>query len=350
MEGKFKNQRTVELKGSTVFLIHQNLLPFEEVMYEAPTHKETCIAIKSMITRGAGAIGVTAGYAMAQGFIEQEKENKPKSFIEDVKKEIEATRPTAQNLFYAVSRVYKAGIENGINAAIKEAKLLAEEDLETSRKIGLHGNSLIKSGFSIQTHCNAGKYAFVDYGTAISPIYTAFEEGKEIFVYVDETGPRNQGARLTAKELHDKGVPHAIIPDNAGAFYMSQGKIDLMIVGADRIAANGDTANKIGTFEKAIVAKTFGVPFYIAAPLSTIDIQCKTGKDIPIEHRDENEVLYKTGIDKDGVKREILIASPGSKALNPAFDVTPAEYITGIITEKGIIKPTKDEILKLFND
>jgi S-methyl-5-thioribose-1-phosphate isomerase len=180
---------------------------------------------------------------------------------------------------------------------------------------------------------------FVDYGSALAPLYIAKEQGKEFFVYADETRPRSQGARLTAWELQNEGIPHKIVPDNAGAYLMSKGMIDFVITGADRIAANGDTANKIGTFEKAIVAKEFGIPFYVAVPFSTIDFTLTDGSMIPIEERSEDEVLYYTGPDADGTMRNIRLASPGSHALNPAFDVTPAKYITAFITEKGIIKP-----------
>lgn len=316
------------MEGSSVLLIEQNLLPFNFKIFKSASYKKTCIAIKNMAVRGAGAIGVTAGFAMAQAFL-------AKADTAKAKKEIEATRPTAQNLFYAVNRVYQS------NDPIAEAQKIADEDAENCKKIGEFGSSLIKDGMNIETHCNAGWLAFADYGTALSPIYVAKREGKKVFVYVDETRPRSQGARLTAWELKNEKIPHAIIPDNAGAYLMSQGKVDLIIVGADRIAANGDTANKIGTFEKAIAAKEFGIPFYIAAPTSTFDLKCKSGKDIPIEERSQDEVLYQTGPTKKGKLETILVCSPGSPAINPAFDVTPAKYISGIITEKGIIRPGK---------
>jgi methylthioribose-1-phosphate isomerase len=343
-----KNYRTVWMEGSDVFLIEQNLLPFEFKIYKAKTYNDTCHAIKSMIVRGAGAIGATAGFAMAQAVMEAGKNNF-KNFISEAKKEIESTRPTAQNLFYAVNKVYNAALISK-EKAIQEAQHIADEDASYSSKIGEYGNALIKGGMNILTHCNAGWLAFVDYGTALSPIYTAHRSGKNIFVYADETRPRSQGAKLTAWELKNENVPHIIVPDNAGAFLMSQGKIDFVIVGADRIARNGDTANKIGTFEKAIIAKEFRIPFYIAAPTSTIDMNCESGKNIPIEHRNMNEVLYQTGIDKEGKLHEVLVCSPGSEALNPAFDVTPAKYITGIITEKGIIPATEKSIFHLMNN
>ena len=322
------------MDGSSVFMIEQNLLPFEFKIYEARTYKDTCHAIKTMIIRGAGAIGAAAGFAMAQAFLAKNPGGRS---------EIEATRPTAQNLFYAVKRVYDKAINSQYpkREAFEEARSIADEDAENCRLIGEHGEKLIKDGMNIETHCNAGWLAFVDWGSALSPVYAATRNGKKVFVYADETRPRGQGARLTAWELQNEGVPHKIIPDNAGAHLMSKGKIDMIIVGADRIAANGDTANKIGTLEKAICAKEYGIPFYIAAPTSTIDKNCPTGADIPIEERNENEVLYQTGPDKEGIMREILVCNPGSSALNPAFDVTPAKYIKGIITENGIIKPNE---------
>ena len=325
-----KDYRTVWMESSSVFLINQNLLPFEFKIYEAQSYLDTCQAIKTMLVRGAGAIGVAAGFAMAQAFLDV-----PLNKIEKAKREIEATRPTAQNLFYATNRVYKAGKDS----AVREAQKIADEDAENGKKIGQYGDKLIKDGYRIETHCNAGWLAFADWGSALAPIYIAHRSGKKVFVYVDETRPRGQGARLTAWELKNEGVPHVIIPDNAGAALMSQGKIDMVIVGADRIAANGDVANKIGTLEKAIAAKEFGIPFYVAAPTSTFDLKCRSGKDIPIEERSEDEVLYQSGINRDGKLEKILVCSPNSKALNPAFDVTSAKYISGIITEKGIIKP-----------
>lgn len=275
---------------------------------------------------------------------------KTQTFTE-IKQSICDSRPTAQNLFYAVERVFiaAAGSDEPHITAAREAQKIADEDAESCKRIGELGNSLIKDNATILTHCNAGWLAFVDWGSALSPIYAAKHSGKNITVYADETRPRGQGARLTAWELNNEEVPHFIIPDNAAAYYMSCGKIDLVIVGADRIAANGDTANKIGTLEKAICAKQYGIPFYIAAPTSTIDIKCDTGSSIPIEMRSQDEVLYQTGITGDGKTETILVCSQGSKALNPAFDVTPANLISGIITEKGIIKPSSEKLLELFN-
>jgi methylthioribose-1-phosphate isomerase len=346
MKVKGKEYHTIWMKGTTVFMIEQNLLPFEFIIFKAKDYKTTCHAIKTMIVRGAGAIGAAAAYAMAQAALLADKKNYKKEILK-AKKEIEATRPTARNLFYATEMVYAAALVSPARALIA-AEFIAEEDVYASRKIGEFGNKLIKNNFNILTHCNAGWLAFVDYGTALSPVYTAHRNGKKVFVYADETRPRSQGARLTAWELKNENVPHVIIPDNAGAFLMSQKKVDMIIVGADRISRNGDAANKIGTFEKAIVAKEFGIPFYVAAPTSTIDMNCVSGKNIIIEERSEKEVLYQTGLDKKGKLHEVLVCSPGSKAFNPAFDVTPARYITGIITEKGIIKPTEKAIRKLM--
>ena len=340
------NYRTVWMEKGSVFMIEQNLLPFTFNIFESKNYLQTCGAIKTMIVRGAGAIGVTAGYAMAQAFIEAGSKNYV-DFARAAKDEIEATRPTARNLFYATERVFKAGMRCFENA-MDEADKIAQEDVDACKRIGEYGNDLIADGFNIETHCNAGWLAFTNYGSALSPVYEAARSGKKVFVYVDETRPRSQGARLTAWELKNENIPHIIIPDNAGAHLMSQGKINMMIVGSDRIAANGDVANKIGTLEKAIVAKEYGIPFYVAAPVSTIDMECSDGTKIPIEERSPDEVLYQLGPDLDGVMHEIRVCSPGSGAFNPAFDVTPAKYITGIITEKGIIKPNRKEIASIM--
>lgn len=341
-----KDYRTVWMKGRSVYMIEQNLLPFRFKIFKAENHQKTASAISTMIIRGAGAIGAAAGYAMAQAFMEAPGKD-CMEYIETAKKTIESTRPTARNLFYAVERVYAAGLSS-VRNAVREAEAVADEDANASRMIGRYGNELIGDGYRIETHCNAGWLAFVDYGTALSPIYIAHRQRKNIFVYVDETRPRSQGGRLTAWELSNEQVPHVIIPDNAGAYLMSQGKVDMIITGADRIAANGDTANKIGTFEKAIVAREFGIPFYIAAPTSTIDMSCSDGKHIIIEERSPDELLYMEGPDAKGKLTKIRVCSPGSGALNPAFDVTPAKYITGIITEKGVINPDKKSIKKLM--
>jgi methylthioribose-1-phosphate isomerase len=339
MKVKEKNYRTVWMERSSVFMIEQNLLPFEFSIFESKDYKETIRAIKTMTIRGAGAIGAAAGYAMAQARLEVPPGNE-EPFLAIARREIEAARPTARNLFYAVERVFTAAKLSAADA-MAEAQAVADEDAIASQKIGEFGKELIRDGYGIATHCNAGWLAFVDYGTALSPVYMSHREGKKIFVYVDETRPRGQGARLTAWELHNAGIPHAIIPDNALAWYMSQGKVNIMITGADRIAANGDTANKIGTLEKAIIAKNYNIPFYIAAPTSTFDMGCPDGSHIVIEERSQDEVLYQQGPNKEGKIEKILVCSPGSRALNPAFDVTPAGLITAFITEKGLIRPNE---------
>jgi len=343
-EGKL--YQTVWMEGNSVFMIEQNLLPFEFKIHECKTHWDTCMAITTMVVRGAGAIGAAAGFAMAQAFVEL-KDTPNIDLFKEARMDIETTRPTASNLFHAVEEVYKAGLVSPENA-LETARKIAAGQAEDSKKIGEFGAELFGEKTTVLTHCNAGWLAFVDFGTALSPIYRAKRQGKEVFVYVDETRPRNQGGRLTAWELKNDGISHLIIPDNAGASLMAQGKVDLIIVGADRIAANGDVANKIGTLEKAIVAKEYGVRFYVAAPTSTFDLNCPSGDEIPIEIRNQDEVLYQTGIDANGNKVKILVSSPGSEAYNPSFDVTPAKYITGIITEKGIIKASSRSIERLM--
>lgn len=322
--------KTIWMEGSDVLMIDQNKLPFVFTIHSFSDYRSTCCAIIDMTVRGAGAIGAAAGYAMAQAFLAGEDHQKARDQILN-------TRPTARDLFYAVERVYASGLISAKNAVI-EAKSVALENEEAGKAIGLHGNKLIKSEAHILTHCNAGWLAFVDYGSALAPIYAAVNDGKSIHVYSDETRPRGQGARLTAWELANEHVSHTIIADNAGALLMSKGMIDLVIVGADRIAANGDVANKIGTLEKAIVARYYNIPFYVAAPSSTIDLNTKEGRDIIIEERSQEEVLWQTGMDKYNELHTINVANPGSPAWNPAFDVTPAELITGIITEKGLMK------------
>lgn len=321
-------------EGQTVFIIDQTRLPFHLKIIELHTYIETANAIRDMLLRGAGTIGVAAGYAMAQAFAEYSSEQE----LEKAKLYIESSRPTAQNLFYATKRVYEEArnAENPSKKAFETADNILHEDEKHSRIMGEFGAELIQDGFNILTHCNAGKLAIQGWGSALAPIYVAHEQGKNIFVFADETRPRLQGAQLTAWELQQAGIPHAIIVDNAAGFYMLQRKVDIVFVGADRIACNGDVANKIGTYEKAVLAKENNIPFYVVAPCSTIDFSCTCGADIPIEERSSDEVK-KTG--------NVLIANAESDALNPAFDVTPARYITGIITEKGIHKP--DDIYTL---
>jgi methylthioribose-1-phosphate isomerase len=343
-----EHYRTVWFKEGSVYLIDQTLLPFDFKIYEARNYLETCHAIKDMIVRGAPAIGAAAGYAMAQAFLEAPVECFS-DFVQNAKREIESTRPTAQHLFYAVNRVYCKAVDhsNPKLAAVSEAEQIADEDVEVCRKIGEMGSELIKDTSSIITHCNTGWLACVDYGTALSSVYVAHQRGKKVFVYVSETRPRSQGGKLTAWELKNENIPYCIFADSAGAYIMSEKKIDMVIVGADRIAKNGDVANKIGTLERAITAKELGIPFYVAAPTSTIDLNCESGKQIPIEQRSEQELLRQTGLNKDNQLETILVYPEDFKVTNPAFDVTPAKFITGIITEKGIVKP--DEVEKLVS-
>lgn len=326
-----KHYRTLWMEGQEVHMIDQNLLPFSFEIKSFRTSEESCKAIEQMTVRGAGAIGAAAGFAMAQAFAEGKDP-------ETARARIRSTRPTARDLFFAVDSVFEAG-KVSVEIAMHQAQMLASTNEEAALKIGIIGEKLIGDGVNILTHCNAGWLGFVDYGSALSPVYQAHRNGKKIHVYADETRPRSQGARLTAWELSNEGIAHTIVPDNAGAYLMSKGMIDLIIVGADRIAVNGDVANKIGTFEKAIVAKHFGVPFYVAAPLSTFDHSTATGEGIEIEQRSSREVHYQTGPDTSGKMHTIRVTNPGSDAINPAFDVTPAELISGIITENGIIKP-----------
>jgi len=336
-----KHYTSVWMEGTTVYMIDQNLLPFEFQIYKAENYEDVCHAITSMLTRGAGSIGAAAAFGMAQAFI-QASHNQYIS-VEQAYQKLNATRPTARDLFAATERVFNAGMKS-VQHAVEEAFLIHHEYIKAGEQIAALGNGLIKSGFKIETHCNAGWLGLVDWGSALAPIYKAAHFGKDIMVWVDETRPRGQGARLTAWELQQEKIPHKIVPDNAGAYLMSRNMVDIIFVGADRIARNGDTANKIGTLEKAIAAKTYGIPFYVCAPVSTFDMKCPTGKFIPIEERPQEEVLYQTGIDESGHLHKVKVCSPESEALNPAFDVTPAQYITGIITEKGIIRPCENEI------
>jgi len=337
---------TVWMEGTKVCMINQNKLPFKFEIHCCETYWDTCMAITDMVVRGAGAIGAAAGYAMAQAILMTKGKNRA-VLIREARQDIEHTRPTARTLFYAVEKVYMAGL-NSPEEALAMARSLALEDVESCKAIGRYGADLMEKKVNVLTHCNAGWLAFVDYGSALSPVYIARKQGKDVFVYVDETRPRSQGGKLTAWELENEGIPHVIIPDNSAAALMADKKIDMVIVGADRIALNGDVANKIGTLEKALAAKEFGIPFYVAAPTSTFDMTCKNGKDIPIEERSEEEVMTQTGMDANGNIVKITVNNPASKALNLAFDVTPAKYITGIITEKGIVKANALSIRKLF--
>jgi len=339
-----KHYLTVWMENGVVNMIDQNKLPFSFEVMQCTSWRETAEAIRNMNVRGAGAIGAAAGFAMAQAFIQATGSEKEK-YLYEAKKSIEATRPTARDLFYATQKVFEAG---STKKAIKTAQQLAAENQNEGKLIGEAGQKLIGDDMGILTHCNAGWLAFVDYGSALAPMYEAKRQGKNFHVFVNETRPRSQGARLTAWELGNERITHHIIADNAAAYFMQQQKIDIVIVGTDRVAANGDIANKIGTLEKAVLAKAFGIPFYVAAPLSTFDLNCKTGHDIPIEFRDHSEVLYMSGLNPGGQIEKIRVAAPGSTALNPAFDITPAKYITGFITSHGIFESSAEAIAGLF--
>jgi S-methyl-5-thioribose-1-phosphate isomerase len=341
--------RTVWIEGSTVRMINQPLLPHRFEIVDFPTWQGTAEAIRSMVVRGAGAIGATGALGMAQAALLAPDEG----FEEAVRYAAEglaATRPTAQNLFYGIKAVVKAieaspgGPAEKRAAAVAAAQGVADDDAACCEAIGRYGAELIRDGMRLNTHCNAGWLAFVDWGSALSPMYVAARSGKSIFVYVDETRPRGQGANLTAWELGQEGVPHAVIPDNATGWLMHQGKIDMVIVGSDRIAANGDVANKIGTYSSAVCAAANGIPFYVAAPTTTIDPDCPSGAHIPIEERSGDEVRCTWGEDDEGAFRRVRTTPKDAPVHNPAFDVTPARLIAGIITEKGIIPATPEGI------
>lgn len=350
MKDPIKSRQAVWYDKNTLFMIDQSLLPFEVKIIRTRDYRQTCLAIKSMLIRGAGTIGNVGAFALVQAFLDAPKKNLW-TCADRARSEIKAARPTARSLSYAVDRVYEAAkkSKDPKKTALDEAQKIFNEDKEASKKIGRCSNRLIKKNFKILTHCNTGFLAMAGFGTALSIVYQAHKAKKNIFVYVDETRPRGQGALLTAFELSVAKIPHQIIPDHAAAYLMAKGKIDAVIVSADRIAANGDTANKIGTLEKAVVAREFGVPFYVAASLADFDFECKSGENIPIEKRDEEEVLYQSGQDKDGRIKRILTANPGSSALNYAFDVTPAKYISGFVCKRGIFKASDLGNLKIKN-
>jgi len=336
--------RTIWMEGGIVRMIDQLALPFKFSIFDSPDHRETARAIQDMVVRGAGAIGAAGGYGLAQAALAADAADFSRS-VARAAGLLKGTRPTARNLFYAVDRVLAAihaalpDVERARQAARAEAEAVAAEDIEACRRIGEAGAALLGDGYRVLTHCNAGWLGFADWGTALSPLYCARRQGKRVFAWVDETRPRLQGARLTAWELAGEGIDFRIIPDNAAGYFMRRGEVDLAIVGSDRIAANGDVANKIGTYEKALLARENGVPFYVAAPTSTIDFDCPNGDAIPIEERGEEEVLTASGPDEEGALRTIRISIPGARARNPAFDVTPARLVSGIITEKGIVRP-----------
>lgn len=317
--------RALWFENGVVKAIDQRLLPNQFKIVTIRSFRDMAKAISDMTIRGAPSIGAAGAYGMALAWLR--KDNLTKASVTLIN-----TRPTAHDLSYAVDLMLNKCDED----LVKAADEYADNIVSICRRIGENGAKLIKSGDKILTHCNAGALATVDFGTALAPIRVAHKSGKKVFVYVDETRPRLQGAKLTAWELVNEGIDHAIISDNAAGHYMKD-SVDIVIVGADRIAKNGDFANKIGTYTKAVLAKENWVPFYVAAPVSTFDRNIRTGKEIVIEERSEDEVL-KVG--------ECRIAPKGSRALNPAFDVTPARYVRGFITEKGIFRPGEFEELR----
>ena len=340
--------KTMIFEDETLKLLDQRILPLETQYYEANNYQEVCEAIKKMVVRGAPAIGATGayGYYMAVREFISEEDVIFLDKIEEAKEELLATRPTAVNLRWGIHRMEKVLKESLakdkketeiINKLLKEAEVIAKEDVKTNKKLAEYGNDLINKGDNILTHCNAGALATVGYGTALGVIRKAHSSGKNIKVYMDETRPRLQGASLTAFEMMEEDIPATLIVDSTAATLMRDKVIDKVVVGADRIAKNGDTANKIGTFMLSVIAKQYGIPFYIAAPISTVDFEIDSGDDIEIEIRDDQEI---TEI------RSVRIAPKGVDVYNPAFDVTPAENITAIITEKGIIKPPFEKNFK----
>ncbi|MDD2331471.1 MAG: S-methyl-5-thioribose-1-phosphate isomerase [Candidatus Cloacimonetes bacterium] len=327
--------KSLWLEANRVLMIDQNKIPYSFEIKAFEDYEAVIAAIKDMTVRGAPAIGAAGAYAMALAAA-QAPDEKFRSFLRMAKDKILIARPTAVDLANGVQSVYESTLKfipdlvHARQIAVLAALEFAQKSEEDCRRIGVIGQEIVPDGARILTHCNAGALATVDWGTALSAIRMAHRKGKKIFVYVSETRPRLQGSRITAFELEQEGIPHAIVTDSASGFYFWKNEVDLVLVGADRVCLNGDIANKIGTYEKAVLAKEHKIPFYVAAPLSTFDYTCNHGSDIPIEIRDEDEI-----------KRwgDIQMANPGSPALNPAFDITPARLITGIITHRGIFKP-----------
>jgi methylthioribose-1-phosphate isomerase len=331
--------RTIEWDDGVVKMIDQRKLPRELVIVQFTDYREVAQAIKEMTIRGAPAIGAAAAFGLALCA----RESKAKTQVEllaDLERAADTlrkTRPTAFNLSWALERMLEQAreaqytqVEQIVNALVAEAQRIADEDVEVNQRMAAHGAELIEDGHDILTHCNAGALATVDYGTALGVIRTAHEQGKRVHVWVDETRPRLQGARLTAWELMRYGIPMTLIADNAAGHLMRTGQVDLVLVGADRVAANGDVANKVGTYELAVLAKENGIPFYSVCPTSTVDLSLPSGEQITIEERDPAEVTHVGGVG---------IAPEGVSVYNPAFDVTPHRYITGIVTEEGIVYP-----------
>lgn len=363
-----KHYRTIWVdqdQKEMVQIIDQRLIPHQFVIAEIKTVSEMAIAIKEMWVRGAGLIGAAAGFGMYLATLELKNQEQKEAVLFEAAEILKSTRPTAINLSWALDRMLRSmesdfdSLEDLQQNALLLAQQIADEDAEMCRKIGLKGVHLIKAlsvlkegeVVNILTHCNAGWLAFVDYGSALAPIYEAFNRGIDLHVWVDETRPRNQGSSLTAWELNEQGVPHTIIADNTGGHLMQNGMVDMVITGSDRCTRNGDVANKIGTYLKALAAQDNHIPFYVALPSSTIDWKLSNGlTEIPIETRPEEELKYINGQDENGNINRVLLTPKNSRALNYGFDVTPARLISGIITEKGIAEASEEGLLKLFPD
>lgn len=359
-----QHYRTIWLKegdSSVIQIIDQRSLPHELVIEDLKTVEDCAKAIKEMHVRGAPLIGATAGFGMYLACLEAEKKGLKESYLEESAQLLQATRPTAVDLFHALSRmkaIFKTEKSSAARTqlALAEAKKITEESVVFCQQIGAHGLALIeacskkKKGkpVNILTHCNAGWLACVDHGTATAPIYAAFDKGIEVHVWVDETRPRNQGARLTAFELLQHGVPHTVIADNTGGHLMQHGLVDMVIVGSDRTTVTGDVANKIGTYLKALAAKDNGVPFYVALPSSSFDWNIRDGlQGIPIEQRSGEEVKFIQGLE-DGVLKNVLLTPADSPAANYGFDVTPARLVSALITERGVCGANEAEIRRVF--
>ncbi|MEE2948229.1 MAG: S-methyl-5-thioribose-1-phosphate isomerase [Verrucomicrobiota bacterium] len=346
--GTSRHYRTVwfEKAQNRIRLIEQRLLPHQFKIVSTEDYRQTARAITDMIVRGAGAIGATAAYGLAQG-VQAFRGRGLKAFEKHTAKVYDTlakARPTAVDPVNAMrsmlAQLNGLTVANRQEQAVALAGQFADEDAAHCKELGQIGESLIHDGARVLTHCNAGWLAFVDYGSATAPLYAAQANGKSFHVFCDETRPRSQGAVLTAWELAQQGISHDIIADNAAGHLMQRGEIDLVIVGSDRtLGRTGEVANKIGTYTKAVLAKRHGIPFYVAIPLSTIDWELESGQAIPIEERDEEEVLSAWGVTPGGRRQQVRMANPGSSARNPAFDVTPPELITGIITPLGLFKP-----------
>jgi len=348
-------------KSKVIQIIDQRFLPFREVVCDLNTPEDVIRAISNMQVRGAPLIGVTAAFGVYLTLLHFKDNPDREAHIEKTIRKIRQARPTAINLKTAVYLQLNAisglsNYEKKIEVAFQTALKYMDTEIEACRKIGENGLPLIETLYNknpsrpvrILTHCNAGWLATIEKGTALAPVYLAHEKNIPVHVWVDETRPRNQGTRLTAWELSQAGVSHSLITDNTGGFLMQQGKVDLVITGSDRTALNGDTANKIGTYLKALAAKDNGVPFFVALPSSSIDWSLENGDKIPIEKRDPDEVLFIEGLSASGKIEKIKIAPDKSMAENYGFDVTPGRLITGLITEKGLCKANRKGILKLF--